>query len=206
MKQIRKRRIADAVWIPLHAIETIIEEGKYGYPGYRRDFFGSGSLAVPLTKRDEVKHLGWNDIGIDRQQGVWATKEFYKPAEMYQPNENMELGVELAMIQYFDGAEPSQWNLNQDIIFALGLLREGDSWVRPLEDYIAVARLRRNSGGKPVALEIKNEYLRDYLCARGFFLKITWYRERSMIFADIADAGSPKAPARNVSSSVSILC
>jgi hypothetical protein len=192
MKQIRKRRIADAVWIPLHSIETILEEGEYGYPGYRREFFGLGSLAVPLTKRGEAKKLGWSDIGISHQQGIWAAKEFYKPAEVYQYNENAELGIELAMIQDFDGAERPQWNLNQDLVFALGLLREGDFWVRPSEDYVAVARLRHGAKGEPVALEIKNEHLRDYLCARGRFLKITWYRERSMVLADPVDVGSPK--------------
>jgi hypothetical protein len=88
---------------------------------------------VPLAKRDAAKELGWDDIGLMHEQGVWATKEFYKPAEVYQYNTNENLGVELAMIQHFDGAEPRQWHLNQDLIFALGLLREGDFWVRPLE-------------------------------------------------------------------------
>ena len=198
MKEIRKRRVSDAVWIPLRAVETVIEEGAYGYPGYRKEFFGSGSLAVPLDKRDAAQKLGWGDIGISHEQGIWATREFYKSAEIYQYNENEDLGIELAMVQGFDGAEPRQWHLNQDLAFALGLLREGDSWVRPSEDYMIVARLRRDDSGKPVALEIKNEYLRDYLCARGFFLRITWYRARDAIVADLADAGSPEEKLESV--------
>ncbi len=79
MKQIRKRRIADAVWIPLRAVETIREEGRYGYPGYLHEFFGLGSVAVSLTQRDEAKTLSWSDIGIMHDQGIWATNEFYKP-------------------------------------------------------------------------------------------------------------------------------
>lgn len=192
MKEIRKRRLGDAVWIPLRAEETLIKEGKFGYPGYRREFFGLGSLAVPVTKRDAAGKLGWHDIGIIHDQGVWATKEFYKPAEIYQYNENEDLGVELAMIQHFNGAEQRQWHLNQDLAFALGLLREGDIWVRPSEDYATVARLRRDVHENPVALEIKNDYLRDYLCARDCFLRTTSYRTRDVIVADLADAGSPK--------------
>jgi hypothetical protein len=192
MKDIRRRRIADAVWIPLRSVETITKVGKYGYLGYRHEFFGSGSLAVPLARRDAAKKLGWSDIGISHEQGIWADKDFYKPAEIYWYSSNQDLGVELAMIQHFDGAEPRQWHLNQDLVFALGLLREDDFWIRPSEDYVVVARLRRDVDGKPIALEIKNEYLRDYLCARGCFLRMTWYRSRDVIVADPADAGSPK--------------
>ncbi len=192
MKEIRRRRFANAVWIPLHAEEPVVEEGRYGYPNYRREFFGLGSLAVPLAKRDAVQRLGWNDIGISHQQGIWAKEEFYKPADIYWYNANEDLGIELALIQNFDGAEPGEWHLNQDLVFALGLLREGDFWVRPWEDYVVVAQLRRHTDGKPFALEIRNEYLRDYLCARKCLLRLTWCRVRDVIVADPADAGSPK--------------
>src|SRR5260221_4275808 len=164
MKDIRNRRIADAVWIPLRTIESIIEEGKYGYPGYRHEFFGLGSLAMPLAKREAAKKLRWGNIGLSHEVGIWAETEFYKPAEIYWYNPKEELGIELAMVQHFDGAEPRQWHLNQDLVFALGLLREGDSWVRPSEDYVSVARLRRDASGDPIALDIRTESLRDYLC------------------------------------------
>lgn len=210
MKEIRGRRIADAVWIPLRVAETIVEEGEYGYPGYLKEFFGLGSLAVPLSKRAAAQKLGWSDIGISHDQGIWSTDEFYKPAEIYQYNTKEDLGTELAMIQHFDGAELREWHLNQDLVFALGLLREGDAWVRPLEDYAPVVRLRRDAGGKPIALEIKNEYLRDYLCARGYFLRISWYRTRNAIVTDVDDAGSPQekreSQTRSGSNCACILC
>ena len=95
-------------------------------------------------------------------------------------------------MQSFDGAEPRQWFLNQDMIFALGLLRDGDNWVRPIEDYVIVARLRRDREGAPIALEIRNEFLRDYLCARKHFLRVSWYRSRKVIVADPAEVGHPK--------------
>lgn len=192
MKEIRRRRIADAVWVPLRTIETIIDEGEYGYPGHRKEIFGLGSLAIPLAKRDAAKNLGWSEIGVSNHQGVWATKEFYKPAEIYQFNEKEDLGIELAMSQHLPGDEPSEWHLNQDLVFALGLLREGDSWVRPSEDYLIVARLRRDAEGEPIALEVKNEFLRDYLCARGCFLRLSWYRSRVVIVTDPSEAGSPQ--------------
>jgi hypothetical protein len=193
INEFRKRRFADAVWIPIRVSESIIDKGDYGELGYVHEFFGLGSLAVPLMKKDAAKQLSWGSIGVSHEHGVWAAKDFYKPADIYWLNENESLGFELALIQSFDGAEPRQWHLNQDLVFALGLLREGDIWVRPSEGYTQVARLRRNSKNEPVALEIKNEFLREYLFARNSFLKITWYRSRDMIVENIAEVGSPEA-------------
>jgi hypothetical protein len=72
------------------------------------------------------------------------------------------------------------------------LKRERDLWIRPIEDYCEVVRLRRDRDGDPVAIEIKNEFLRDYLCARDMFLRTSLYRSRSVVVADAADAGSPE--------------
>jgi hypothetical protein len=40
MKEHRKRRIADAVWIPLRATEYKEKKGRYGYVGYKEEYFG----------------------------------------------------------------------------------------------------------------------------------------------------------------------
>ena len=169
LQEFRTRQFTDAVWVPIHVSETLQERGEFGELGYVREFFGLGSLAVPLTQREETKNLSWSDIGIIHNQGVWAEKDFYKPVDLYWQNRHQSLGIEIALLQGFDGAEPRQWHLNQDLIFAFGLLREGDEWVRPAEGYTKVARLRRNSIGNPVALEIRNEFLKEYLAAEGKF-------------------------------------
>lgn len=192
MKDIRKRRISNSVWIPLRTVETISTKGKYGHPGYQNEFFGAGSLAIPFENREAAKQLSWSDIGISRQHGVWATKEFYKTADLYQHHNNDDFGMDLVLVQNFDGAEVSEWHLNQDVIFALSLFREGDNWVRPNEDYIVVARLRRDINEKPISIEIKNEFLREYLCARKRFLRITSYRSRDAILETSAATASIK--------------
>ena len=74
---------------------------------------------------------------------------------------------------------------------ALGLLREDDQWLRPSEDYSVVARLRRDSDGHPIACEIKNEFLRDYLAARGMALRLTSYRKREVIVEDAGHINWP---------------
>jgi hypothetical protein len=191
MNEIRKRRLADAVWIPLHVADHISRQGRYGYVDYLEEFFGLGSVAFPLERREETKELSWSDIGIGNDQRIWATREYYKPAEVYQERDKVDLGVNLVLSQSFETDDPSEWHLNQDVVFALGLLREGDVWVCPTEDYTIVVRLRRDDQNRPIALEIRNEYLRDYLCARNMFLRTSMYRSRDVIVEDPEEAGSP---------------
>jgi hypothetical protein len=181
MASIRRRRLSDAVWVPLRLAEWIGEVGRIGYEGYRTEFFGLGSIAVPLARRADADKLGWDAIGISRRHGVLASKEQYTPAEVYQYRDGDDLGIELVLEQDFESAAPSVWHINQDLVMALGLLRENDEWIRPSEDYCVVARLRRNTDGRPIACEIKNEFLRDYLAARGMALRLTYYRKRELI-------------------------
>ena len=192
MKDIRKRRLADAVWIPLRVSDHLIREGKWGYVGYKDEFYGMGSVAIPKAAREEAKKLNWSEIGLRNDQQVWATGEYYKPAEVFQYHEKVDLGIALVLAQTFPTAEPNEWHLNQDLIFALGLMREGDEWVRPVEDYCVVARLRRDGQRNPIAIEIRNEHLRDYLCARGMFLRTSLYRSRDVIVENPTHVGSPE--------------
>jgi hypothetical protein len=191
MRAIRRRRIADAVWIPLRSVDYTEKEGHFGYVGYKQDFFGLGSVAIPLDRREQAKKLNWQNIGLIHNQDVWATADHYKPVDVYQYNDKVDLGLELVLVQSIPG-EPRVWHLHQDLVFAFGLLREGDQWLSPEEGYTVVARLRRNGGEKPVALEIRNEHLRDYLCARGMFLRMSWYRSRDVVVDDADAVGSPE--------------
>jgi hypothetical protein len=80
MMEIRKRRFDSAVWIPLRASQKI-ESGKWGYLGHRSEFFGAGSLAVPLRKRDAAASLGWTELGLSHDHGGYADRGRYVAAD-----------------------------------------------------------------------------------------------------------------------------
>jgi hypothetical protein len=189
-REIRKRRLGDAVWVPLQVSEYLLEQGEWGYIGYVKEYYGVGSVAVPQSRHEQAKNLRWSQLG-GHNQGIWATKDYYKPADIFQYNDKQDLGTELVLVQRFATDDRDEWHLNQDLVFALGLKRERDVWLKPDEDYIEVVRLRRNEASEPLAMEIKNDFLRDYLSARDMFLRTSMYRERVVIVADAADAGGP---------------
>jgi hypothetical protein len=183
LRDVRRKKFAESVWVPLRLAHQIEHIGKYGFVGFKEEFSGAGSLAVPISRREQALKLGWGDIGLSHTQGVWAHDEFYKTAEAYENRPGEPLGTQLVLVQTFDNA-PTEWHLNQDLVMALGLMRERDQWVRPAEDYTIVARLVRDEDGHPIALEIKNEFLRDYLAARRMLLRISAYHMRSVIEDD----------------------
>jgi hypothetical protein len=68
--------------------------------------------------------------------------------------------------------------LNPDLVVALRLIKEGNNWIRPEEDFVVVAREILDVNGKHQVIEIKRAILIDYLAARGFSLRLSYYRQR----------------------------
>ncbi|MBF8999895.1 hypothetical protein [Vibrio nitrifigilis] len=184
MQDIRRKSFSKSVWIPLRSVLNKEKKGRYGYEGYKEDFFGSGSIAVPNDKVEEAKKLGWMDIGISHNHSGWVDDGKYIPAEVYQDYGGEFEGVHLVLDQMSQDDGPNVWHLNQDLVVTLGLKREGNSWVCPNDGYVEVARLDLSENNKPVLLEIKSQYLKDYLCARDMALYMTHYFNRDTILSD----------------------
>ncbi len=184
MQDIRRRNYNKAVWIPLRAVFHNEHNGKYGYEGYKKDFFGSDSIAVPTIKMELAKKLGWMDIGISHQHSGYIEDEMYIPVDIYKDYSSEFKGVHLVLEQMSHDDEPHIWHLNQDLVLTLGLKREKNSWVCPQDGYTEVARLRVADANKPILLEIKAQYLKDYLCAREMSLYMTHFYSRDFITND----------------------
>jgi hypothetical protein len=176
MRDLRKRRFATAVWIPLRASETLVLGEKV------EETLAAASVAFPADKRADAEQLGWSRIGLMHSGGPYAFRDHaYKPAEVYQFRDGEDMGVEFVFEQHLGSGHGAVWHLSQDLVLALGLLQEGDSWVRPAEDYVEVVRQRRDTTGRVIAIEIRSEFLRDYLEARGLALRLAYYRQRMAV-------------------------
>lgn len=181
MLNVKKRFYDTAVWIPLRAIHTISSEGKYGYIGHIEEFFGAGTLAVPLKNKSDAEKLGWMDVGISHEHGSYVDNGVYHQSDIYEDYEGKFTGIHLLLSQRGNSDEYGVWHLHQDLVISLGLKREGDIWVCPDEGYIDVAHLKRREDGSPYLLEIRAEHLKDYLCARDMALYMTSYRNREIV-------------------------
>jgi hypothetical protein len=144
-----------------------------------------------LEHRELGEKLGWSEIGVGHDVGHYCGPEGYKRVDEYWLDWPLPgvAGTELVLPQHFGWYLPPEWHLNQDLLFALRLQREGDVWVARDEGYIEVVRLTRDNEGRPVRMDIRAEYLRDYLAAREMALRIAWYRDRDAIVKDAAPFG-----------------
>ena len=124
------------------------------------------------------------DIGLTHSPGPYAFKNSYKPCEVYQWSDEEDLGVSLVFEQHVGAGHPSVWHLSQDLVMALGLIREGTNWVRPQEGYIDVVREVHNDKGELKGFLIRSEFLRDYLAARRLALRVAVYRQRTATLRD----------------------
>jgi hypothetical protein len=191
MPDLRRRRFATAVWVPLRASETIDSAGRYGQPESREELLCAGAIAFPPTSRLLAETLDSHSLGLMHSGGPCAFKDKpYKTAEVYQYRDGEDVGIELVFEQNVSG-HSNIWHLNPDLILALGLIQESDIWVRPEEGYIDVVRQRRDDTGKVIAIEIRSEFLRDYLAARGLALRVAYYRRRMAILPEKPELNWP---------------
>ena len=161
-----RRVFSNATWVPLRA-SINDEQGNVKNIGYISEYFGCGSVAFLPEYRELVEeHLSWSNIGIGHTVEPYAYEDgYYASIDQFQYNDKEPIGVNLV----FEHPQPvvggRQWILNPDLVVALRLIKEGTNWVRPEENFVVVARESFDDKGEHRLIEIKREFLVDYLAA-----------------------------------------
>jgi len=105
----------------------------------------------------------------------------YHEADVFRTWTEEPLGINLVIVQMIETLSQEIWHLHPDLVLALDLMQEGDRWFRPAEGWIEVVRLKRSDDGRPTLLEIRSEFLGDYLAARDMRLFCSSYSERIVV-------------------------
>lgn len=206
MARIRERPMDRGVWVTLRQCQDSIEEGEFGHLGYREEHEAAGTVAILQADRVLGERLDWGDLGVSHYHtGRIADDGTYLPADIFEsgwsvppPKESLAAralravqrrpppeprplrGVNLVIEQMNEGDRP-EWHLNQDLVVSLGLIREGDKWVRPEGAFEIVSELYRRDDGAPRWIRILNSYLKDYLCARDMVMRVSLFRSRTEV-------------------------
>lgn len=173
-----RRVFANSTWVPLRAI-CENEKDDVRSVGYVSEFFGCNAIAFAPEHKEFATELSWSEIGISLEHRPYAYDSgHYSPVEEYEWNEKEPIGVHFI----FDHPQPviggRKWIINPDLIIALRLVKENNSWVRPEEDFVEVIRESFDDEGNHIQIEIKREFLIDYLAARNLSLRLSYYRQR----------------------------
>ncbi|MCP3671887.1 MAG: hypothetical protein GY814_15945 [Gammaproteobacteria bacterium] len=81
MRDIRRRSVMNAVWVPIRASQRIVLEGKHGREGFLEEYFGLGSVMFPFECHEQVVKLGWTDIGISNNYRGGQVTQYIQPGE-----------------------------------------------------------------------------------------------------------------------------
>lgn len=177
-KKETRRAFSNATWVPLRA-SISDEKGDVQNIGYVSEYFGCGSVAFPPEHREVAEQLSWSSIGISHNAQPYAYEDgYYSSIEQYQYNDKEPIGVHLVFEHPQPVVDGRLWILNPDLIVALRLIKDGKNWVRPEENFVVVAREVLDEKGDHRLIEIKREFLLDYLAARNLSLRLSYYRQR----------------------------
>jgi hypothetical protein len=169
-------------WIPLRRIALTAFDPPEADIVRLEEWVGIATAAVDDACRSDAEKLGWS-WGLDvNPHRVVVEGWGYRSADVFRSG-SRPLGINLVIDQHLEEEGRNVWHLHPDLVVALRLVREEDSWFRPEEGWVEVARLKRNEEGNPTLLEIKAEFLSDYLAARGMALYCSSYRERVAVSA-----------------------
>ena len=118
--------------------------------GAIREYAGIATLAVLSADRGAVDTLTWSEVDTSTHSSS-VEKGLSRQADVHcdWSDDRAIVGTRLVVAQGKDGFERQTWHLHQDLAIALKLEREGDTWFRPDEGWIEVARLKRDAEGSP---------------------------------------------------------
>jgi hypothetical protein len=198
MDELKSRTFDNKVWIPLYADHPISEVGETGYVGFREEYFVAYSFIVPKNQKAAALDLEIDVMGgFDHKPSVDEDEVFHPAIDWDCDNVK---GWHPVLVQHIEVERVHELHINQDIILALGLKKTGDAWVRPEEDYIEVIKLIRDRDLKAIRIEIRAEFLKDYLCATNSGLILHTYQSRKAVAESLAafksdhdEAGGPSA-------------
>lgn len=183
-RDILGKHVNDRVWVPLWLYQTVKSDIESPEIGHWEDIVFSRAVAAFDGHKHELMAEECYQFNPYHENRSSRFSGDYFRADTYYVN-NIPVGEFLVLYQDFGRKAAPKVIVNQDLVFALGLVSEGDDWVRPDEGYDVVLRQERDAEGKVCKVEIKQKYLRDYLCARGMGLVVATYNERVSIMEEI---------------------
>ena len=153
-KKETRRTFSKSTWVPLRS-SFDNEQGNVKNVGYTNDFFGCGSVAFPPEHCEVPEKLSWSDIGLSSTVTPYAYKDgFYSTIDEYQHHDKEPIDVHLVFELPLPVVGGRQWMLNPDLVAALRLMKEGENWVRPEENFVVVGHKSTNRVNFPSLLKI----------------------------------------------------
>lgn len=178
LMDISRKKFVDGVWIPLWGYvekKFTARDGDIGRHDECRIF---NTLLVPKENKKIAMKNGVPELHPMTDRYAVIGTDPYFPANAERDGYDTALGTYLVVKRQYGDGMGAAVSIDQNLIFDLRLKQEGDKWLRPCEDYREVMRQSRNKEGEVCLVEIKAEYLKDWLAVRKQGLLLVGHVER----------------------------
>ena len=181
MQSPRKLSYASKEWIPVYGMRFKKKDGKYPTLGFSEDFEHVETGIVLNKHKAFANDMSWSDWDQDSVTPyITDDKSYNKTGNLYNRNQKI-IGERIVMGQYIDAEYKNEIYINQDFILAYKLVKRGDEWICPKDGDRLVIRSENFEDRNLRLIEIRSEYLKDYLSARNASLRLYFYRERQAV-------------------------
>lgn len=181
MQSPRKLSYATKEWIPVYGMRFKKKDGKYPTIGFSEDFEHVETGIVINKHKAFANDMSWSDWDQDSVTPyISDDKSYQKTGNLYNKRHKI-IGERIVMGQYIDAEYKNQIYINQDFILAYKLVKRGDGWICPKDGDRLVIRSEKFEDRSLQFVEIRSEYLKDYLSARDASLRLYFYRERQAV-------------------------
>lgn len=181
LQDVRKRLFAKQAWIPVFGFKEFPQIGNYPEIGYVSEMLGIGAAVIFEENREDAEKLDWHQYSHDGSSAYLSSDGLYLPADIFTGYSDEQIGFRLVLSQSSNPDHPQNVQIHQDFIYAYELIEEGNKWLKPNAGYEEVIRAERDENNVITYVEIRSEYIRDYLAARGAALRLYYFRQREAV-------------------------
>lgn len=180
MTKERKVSYERMAWVPLF-VDEHTELGDLPDPGFDDDYFGIGTMLLDADDAVELGQLNWIDVRPSLHRPGFDSEGFYSAKYYFGQVHGQYL---VFPIQSEGKDSPRNVLIDPDRILGLRLHPVEQNWVSARDDGEVVVRQELDDHGNVTKVEIRAEYLKDFLAAREMGLAVITLRERKCIFSE----------------------
>jgi hypothetical protein len=180
MSKERKVNYERMTWVPLF-VDEHTKLGDFPDPGFDDDYFGIGTILLDADDAVELGQLNWIDVRPSLHRPGFDSEGFYSAKYYFGQVHGQYL---VFPVQSEGKDSPRQVLIDPDLILGLRLHAVEQNWVSARDEGEVVVRQELDVHGNVTKVEIRAEYLKDFLAAREMGLAVITLRERNCIFSE----------------------
>jgi len=180
MNDIKNVNITDKSWITVLAYIEERNDINPGYDGYQRQYDCINSIII---KKNEIKKLPLllrNTVIQSADNRPSAYDRTYERIEEFSDYQSKITGEYFIYKRNHPLNQKREICISQDLIFALDLFNIGDNYYDPHFNDELVIRIDNDDKKETYKVDIRKDYLLDYLSARNMSLLVDRYFERQV--------------------------